>query len=95
MTALLRRAVPAARAEPANSLAGADPFVGDRPGWLAVTKEGLAMRDRMLCRHCRAAGLPVAVTMVGGDGREIEDTVGVQFQTVRLAAEEGAARPRT
>jgi acetoin utilization deacetylase AcuC-like enzyme len=90
----VRQAVPTARAKPANSLAGTDPFVGDRLRWLAVTKEGLAQRDRMMCRHCRAAGLPVAVTMAGGYGREIEDTVGVQFQTVRRAAEEGAARPR-
>jgi acetoin utilization deacetylase AcuC-like enzyme len=36
---------------------------------------------------CRAAGLPVAITMAGGYGRRIEDTVDIHFQTVSIAAE--------
>ena len=36
---------------------------------------------------CRAAGLPVAITMAGGYGRRIEDTVDIHFQTLSIAAE--------
>ena len=68
-------------------LAGADPFSGDRIGRLAVSKEGLAARDRMVLRQCRKAGLPVAITMAGGYAPDIEDTVDVHFQTVQIAAE--------
>jgi len=34
-----------------------------------------------------ARGLPVAVAMAGGYGNQIEDTVAVHVQTVRLAAQ--------
>jgi acetoin utilization deacetylase AcuC-like enzyme len=68
-------------------LAGADPFSGDRIGRLAVSKEGLAARDRMVLRHCRKAGLPVAITMAGGYAPDIEDIVDIHFQTVQIAAE--------
>jgi acetoin utilization deacetylase AcuC-like enzyme len=74
------------RADLAIYLAGADPFVGDRLGRLAVTKAGLAERDRMVFRHC--AGMPVAVTMAGGYGHDVHDTVDVQFRTVAIAARE-------
>lgn len=68
-------------------LAGADPFAGDRLGKLALSKAGLAARDRLVLRHCQAAGLPVAVTMAGGYARQIQDTVDIHFQTVRIAVE--------
>ena len=88
----LRLALPAARAQLAIYLAGADPFEGDRLGRMALTKDGLAARDRMVFEHCHAAGLPVAVTMGGGYGRDLADTVAIQLQTVREAAG-WAARP--
>jgi acetoin utilization deacetylase AcuC-like enzyme len=68
-------------------LAGADPYVDDRIGRLALSKEGLAERDRMVFQYCHEAGLPVAVTMAGGYAPNIEDTVDIHFQTVRIAAE--------
>jgi acetoin utilization deacetylase AcuC-like enzyme len=70
-------------------LAGADPFLGDRLGRLAVSKAGLAERDRMVFDRCRAAGLPVVVVMAGGYAREVEDTVDIHFQTVNAAARLG------
>ena len=79
----VRRALERAGAELAIYLAGADPFVGDRFGRLAVSKEGLAERDRIVFGLCRAAGLPVAVTMAGGYARQVTDTVEIHFQTVR------------
>lgn len=67
-------------------LAGADPYRDDRLGRLALTKEGLLARDRLVLKTCRRAGLPVAITMAGGYARRIEDTVDIHFGTVRLAA---------
>jgi acetoin utilization deacetylase AcuC-like enzyme len=67
-------------------LAGADPFVGDRLGRLAVTKAGLAERDRIVLEGCRERGIPVAVTMAGGYSRDVGDIVDVHFQSVGLAA---------
>ena len=67
-------------------LAGADPFVGDRLGLLALTKAGLAERDRQVFQACRRHSLPVAVTMAGGYAARIEDIVDIHAQTIRLAA---------
>jgi acetoin utilization deacetylase AcuC-like enzyme len=68
-------------------LAGADPWQDDRFGRLALTKEGLAERDRLVLGACRDAGVPVAVTMAGGYARDTEDTVDIHVATIRTAAE--------
>lgn len=86
LAAGLERALAQARADFVLYLAGADPFVGDRLGRLALSKEGLAARDRLVLERCQAAGLPTAVTMAGGYACAIEDTVAIHLQTVRLAA---------
>jgi acetoin utilization deacetylase AcuC-like enzyme len=88
----VREALTRAGADLAIYLAGADPFLDDRLGRLKLTKEGLAERDALVFRHCRAAGLPVAVTMAGGYARRVEDTVDIHFQTLRLAAEAWGGR---
>ena len=77
-----RQALERAQADVAIYLAGADPFVGDRLGRLALSKEGLAARDRLILDLCREAGLPVVVTMAGGYGRDVVDTVDIHFRTV-------------
>ncbi len=87
--AAVARAVREARADLAVYLAGADPFEDDRLGRLAVTKAGLAERDRIVFDACRAAGLPLAVTMAGGYARDVADTVDIHWQTVRRAIEAG------
>ena len=71
----------------AVSLAGADPFVGDQFGRLALSKAGLAERDRLAFELCRGVGLLVATVLAGGYGRQIEDTVDIHLETVRIAAE--------
>jgi acetoin utilization deacetylase AcuC-like enzyme len=82
----LAQALPAARPDLVIYLAGADPYAGDALGRLAVSKEGLAGRDRLVFERVQAAGLPVAVVMGGGYARNIEDTVAIQFETVRIAS---------
>lgn len=83
----LVKALELSHAELAIYLAGADPYGDDKLGRLAVTKKGLAERDRMVFDYCQAAGIPVAITMAGGYARNVEDTVDIHFQTVRRAAE--------
>ena len=65
--------------------AGADPFEGDRLGRLKVSAAGLAERDRRVFAACHDRGIPVVLTMGGGYGHVIEDTVAVQLQTYRAA----------
>jgi len=73
------------KADLAIYLAGADPYRDDRFGRLALTKKGLAERDRIVFQSCLEAGLPIAVTMAGGYAPNVEDTVDIHFQTVLAA----------
>jgi acetoin utilization deacetylase AcuC-like enzyme len=83
----VRDAINVARPDLAIYLAGADPYFDDRLGRLALTKGGLAERDRVIFHYTRRAGLPLAISMAGGYARQIEDTVDIQFQTVSAAAD--------
>jgi acetoin utilization deacetylase AcuC-like enzyme len=67
-------------------IAGADPHVGDRLGRLALTFDGLARRDAFVLESCRDVGIPVAITIGGGYGTRIEDSVAVHVRTARIAA---------
>jgi acetoin utilization deacetylase AcuC-like enzyme len=66
-------------------LAGADPHQGDRLGRLALTSAGLAERDRRVFDACRARGVPLALSMAGGYGRDIDVTVDVHLRTLQAA----------
>ena len=66
-------------------LAGADPHEGDRLGRLRLTHEGLRWRDEFVLRACRDAGVPVAIALGGGYGRNLDDTVEAHCGTVRAA----------
>lgn len=65
--------------------AGADPYEGDRLGRLKVSAAGLAERDRRVFTQVRERGIPLVLTMGGGYGHRIEETVSVQLQTYRAA----------
>ena len=79
-------AIDRARPDAVVYLAGADPFAGDRLGLLALTKPGLAERDRHVLQTCRRQGLPVAVTMGGGYAPQVQDIVDIHLGTIRAAA---------
>lgn len=66
-------------------LAGADPHEGDRLGRLKLSAAGLAERDRRVLGEARVRRIPVALSMAGGYGRVIEDTVEVQRATIDAA----------
>lgn len=83
----VQHAIDAAHADLAIYLAGADPFAGDTFGWLTLSKDGLAARDRLVLRACMDADLPVAVVLSGGYARNIEDIVDIHYMTVRIVVE--------
>jgi acetoin utilization deacetylase AcuC-like enzyme len=66
-------------------LAGVDPHERDRLGRLRLTHEGLCALDAMVLQACRDAGIPVVVTLGGGYGQDIADTVAAHCNTVRMA----------
>lgn len=66
-------------------LAGADPHEGDRLGRLKLSAAGLAERDRRVFDACRARRIPLALTMAGGYGHDIGQTVALQLRTQQLA----------
>ncbi|AMP13812.1 histone deacetylase [Collimonas pratensis] len=67
-------------------LAGADPHEGDRLGRLKLSFDGLARRDAMVLETAGRLSIPVAISMAGGYGKNIQDTVAVHLQTIALAA---------
>ncbi|MDO9074201.1 MAG: histone deacetylase, partial [Rubrivivax sp.] len=75
-------------------LAGADPHEADRLGRLKLTAAGLAERDRRVLAALRDRGIPVALSMAGGYGRDITTTVEVQRRTLQEAMDSWQAWPR-
>jgi acetoin utilization deacetylase AcuC-like enzyme len=67
-------------------LAGADPYEGDRLGNMALTKAGLAQRDRYVIEHCLKHAVPMAITMAGGYCPQVEHIADIHAQTVQIAA---------
>jgi acetoin utilization deacetylase AcuC-like enzyme len=94
LSTVLPRAIDRARPDLAIYLAGADPFRGDRLGRLALSKAGLADRDRAVLDRLAALGIPVAVAMAGGYADDIDDIVDIHYATVALALERVRALPR-
>ncbi len=66
-------------------LAGADPHEGDRLGRLKLSFDGLEARDRRVFDWAWSKQIPLAFSMAGGYGKQMEDTVRVQVNTYRVA----------
>ena len=66
-------------------LAGADPHEDDRLGRLNISKDGMRLRDEMVFEYALGRQLPIAFSMAGGYGKEIESTVDIHFQTIKTA----------
>ena len=62
-------------------LAGADPYEEDQLGGLAVSREGLRLRDQAVFSACEDVGASVAVLLAGGYAARLEDTVAIHVQT--------------
>lgn len=66
-------------------LGGADPFLGDKLGRLAVSIAGLRKRDQLVLSQCYEREIPVVTVMAGGYGENISDTVEIHCNTIRTA----------
>lgn len=64
-------------------LAGADPHEGDRLGKLNVSKDGMRQRDECVFQYGLDRQIPIAFSMAGGYGKEIQSTVDLHFQTIQ------------
>lgn len=91
----LDRAMPSFRPDLVIYLAGADPYLHDRFGRLALDASDLDRRDRLVFERCRMANVPVATVMSGGYARDIDDIIDIHFATVRAAAEYSLAASAT
>ena len=54
-------------------------------GRLRLSFDGLEARDRRVMDWCCQRRVPLAITMAGGYGRDIADTVRAQVNTFRVA----------
>lgn len=86
LDAALKRVFAAMAPDLVIYLAGADPYVGDRLGRLALSFEGLRARDELVLGRCLDRRIPVALAMAGGYANEIDDTVAIHTATVLSAA---------
>ena len=66
-------------------VAGADPYVHDQIGNLALTIEGLKRRDLFIYDQAKNYQVPLAVVLAGGYAVNREDTVEIQFNTIKEA----------
>jgi len=64
---------------------GADPYSEDQLGGLALTLEGLRIRDASVFEEARQRKVPVANTFAGGYAMRVEDTVRIHVNTVLAA----------
>jgi acetoin utilization deacetylase AcuC-like enzyme len=86
LDAALDHAIARAQADVAFYLAGADPWVGDRLGRLALTKRGLLARDELVLDRLRATGTAVCVVLAGGYADDVRDTVDINAATAAAVA---------
>ena len=68
-------------------VAGADPYRDDQLGGLKLSLEGLEKRDRLVFEKASGKNIPVAVTLAGGYARQLEDTIQIHSNTIRVAKE--------
>lgn len=66
-------------------IAGADAHEGDRLGRLKLTDDGMQARDRYVMDWAWQRRVPMVITMGGGYGHDIAQTVAVQVNTYRVA----------
>lgn len=87
----LPRCFGAARPDLVLYLAGVDVVQGDRFGRLALTRDGLAARDRAVLEACRGRGVPVVLLLAGGYAPTPEATADLHAQVHRQARALGMA----
>lgn len=82
LTAGLDKLFAACQPQIAVFTSGADPYVNDTLGSLALSKTGLRTRDQLVFETCQRLNVPVALTMAGGYSNDVDDIVDIHFATV-------------
>jgi acetoin utilization deacetylase AcuC-like enzyme len=66
-------------------LAGADPYEKDQLGGLQLTLAGLKERDSIVIGSARTLQIPVVILLAGGYAIDVEDTVAIHLNTLKVA----------
>lgn len=70
--------------------AGVDPHENDRLGRLALSDEGLVLRDRFVVRQARQRGLPIASALGGGYGSDQREVAARHARSMLAMADENS-----
>jgi acetoin utilization deacetylase AcuC-like enzyme len=81
----LPQAIERSRPDLCLYLAGVDVVIGDRYGRLALTREGLRERDRMVVESLRERGIPTTLLLSGGYAKTPELTADLHATAHRVA----------
>jgi acetoin utilization deacetylase AcuC-like enzyme len=68
-------------------IAGADPYIHDQLGGLALTINGLRKRDTHVFRFAQTNQLPIVTVYAGGYARDVNDTVTIHTNTILAATD--------
>lgn len=71
-------------------VAGADPYIDDMIGNLALTVKGLERRDKFIFDTARNYGIPIAAVLAGGYARDYNDTVQIHYNTIKAGLKTNA-----
>ncbi len=85
---VLRMALDTFQPELLMFVAGSDPYREDKLGGLALTMDGMRMRDERVCALAKERSIPVAVALAGGYAHQLSDTVELHAQTARALKRE-------
>ena len=66
-------------------VAGADPYVGDKLGGLALTKQGLRQRDQLIFSECHRRKIAVCAVLAGGYAYDVRDDVEIHVNMIAEA----------
>lgn len=66
-------------------VAGADPYKDDKIGNLSLTMDGLRKRDVFIYTQAKNYQVPLALVLAGGYALNQDDTVNIQFNTIKEA----------
>jgi acetoin utilization deacetylase AcuC-like enzyme len=76
-------------------LAGADPYSRDKLGRLSLSIDGLRERDAFVLRECYEREVAIVTVMSGGYGKDINDTIEIHCNTIRMVKEVFESRVAT
>ena len=83
----LKKVIDISRPDFITYLAGADPYIHDQLGGMALSLKGLKSRDEEVIKNTREKGIAISVVLGGGYAFKIADTVAIHFNTARTLKE--------